>query len=162
MAFATADDLVTANIAAKAHRVQTLMFPEFWSEYASPLNLTWNRIKFGESPTVLPDDKIGVYCFVIESGIANLTFCGILAYVGRARNSFRERYSDYLTEKSDPSGRPKVVMMLNQWENHLGYYYAILSTKDECTAEERRLLAAFVPPFSPALPAGVQARSGAF
>lgn len=162
MAFAKVDDLIRAHEAGKTHRINSLMMPTFWTAYTSPNSLTWQQVKFGVAANNLPDDKIGVYCFVIEPNVAKVPCCGLLVYIGRARNSFRKRYSEYLAEKDNPAGRPKVVMMLNLWEDHLTYYYAELPTGDECTAEESRLLTAFVPEFNSTLPATVQARTGAF
>jgi hypothetical protein len=162
MAFATVDDLIDAHGAAKSHRINALMMPTFWTAYSSPNVLAWQQVKFGVPANNLPDDKIGVYCFVIEPNIAQIPRCGLVVYIGRARNSFRTRYENYLKEKDDSAGRPKVVVMLNLWKDHLTYYYAELPTPDECSAEESRLLTAFVPEFNSTLPATVQAKTGAF
>ncbi len=159
---ATVDDLVKAHTKAKSHRVEALMMPEFWTAYKSPHTLVWNRVQFGVDASVLPNNKVGVYCFVIEPGIAALPCCGLLVYIGRAKTNFRRRYSEYLEEKTDLEGRIKVVVMLNQWSKHLAFYYAELPTKEDAASEENRLLTAFVPEFNSILPARVAAKSGAF
>lgn len=158
----TVDDVIAEHTAAKAHRVEALMMPENWAAYASPHVLAWKRIKFGDATNSVPNNKVGVYCFVIEPGIAALPSCGLLAYVGRAKTNFRKRYSEYVAEKDNIGGRPKVVVMLNQWSAHLAFYYAELPTPADAAEEETRLLAAFVPPYNSMLPAKVAGKSGAF
>jgi hypothetical protein len=162
MVFDTVDDLVAVNVEAKGHRISPLLFPTFWTEYTSPNALTWQVVKFGTPAGNLPNDKIGVYCFVIEPKVAGIPCGGLIVYVGRARNSFRTRYREYVGEQKNATKRPKVVMMLNLWKDHLSYYYAELPNPAECSAEEERLLTALVPIFNSSFPAKVQAKVGAF
>ena len=117
--------------------------------------LTWYSIKYGKAQiNEVPDDKRGVYAFVICQPNMILPSHGYVLYIGIAgKNSnrpLRERYKDYLNSKRIMK-RTKIAFMIGNWHKILRFYYApiddVVST-DDLQRLELQLNTALLPPFS--------------
>lgn len=136
--------------------------PSGWTSFTSTVQFNWQKVKFDDHyVNLVPDDKIGIYSFVVEPGIANHPGCSYLLYIGMTeKQSFRIRYKQYLKEPFKPKPRPRIVRMLMTWPEHLYFYYAPLSAGIHVATVEKQLIDAYWPPVNRDLPAGVQAISG--
>ena len=115
--------------------------------------LTWNSIRFGKQEIDrVPDDRQGVYAFVVSDPRAFLPPHGYIMYIGLSgRNSFRslqDRYSDYF-KQSEIRRRPRIRRMIVQWHPLLRFHFAPVAgdlPRAELKALEKRLITAFLPP----------------
>ena len=133
------------------HVKRMLLYPVQWKNYVSPLNsrLSWTALPFGEgSRTSVPNDKGGVYSFVVCPQIAEHPLCSYLLYVGKAVN-FRNRYNEYLRDFKKEAIRteqPHITVMLQKWQEYLLYCYAPIEETTLIDETESRLIQAYLPP----------------
>ena len=121
------------------------------SEHEHPLN--WNSIGFGANEIdKVPDDKRGIYAFVISDQRTFLPPHGYVMYIGIAgRNSnrsLRARYEDYLIT-SQVVRRPLINALITRWCPILRFHFAPVSadiSSPQLKSIERRLITAFLPP----------------
>lgn len=115
--------------------------------------LTWKSIGFGKQEIdKVPDDREGVYAFVISDPRVFLPPHGYIMYIGLSgRDSFRslhDRYSDYF-KQSELKRRPRINRMIVQWHSLLRFHFAPVASdlpRAELKALEKRLITAFLPP----------------
>ena len=62
---------------------------------------------------------------------------------GKTERTLRERYCEYLREAITIKGRPKILRLLNGWNDHLEFCYTQLENRD-IKALEQRLIDAFI------------------
>ena len=120
------------------------------------MKLAWRRVQFG-SPTIhdIPDDRRGVYAFVISHEWDSLPAHGYIMYIGIAGTggsgrSLRQRYFDYLNQ-SKVVRRPKIVRMISLWHRMLYFHFASVDdtvSDAELRLIESRLNTALLPPCS--------------
>ena len=125
--------------------------PRHWKAYTNLAALDWEYVLFTAShKSKVPDEYGGVYTFVVQPGIANHPICSYLFYVGKAeRQSFRERYSQYLHYKRNLRTKwYHITRMLNYWDGHLWFCYARIDDVTLITPVEQSLQDAYVPPFN--------------
>ena len=140
----------------KEHIWKFLLYPAHWTAIANqiPHNLTWSVVPFNSGQLdLVPDDKKGIYCFVLKPEFNQLFETRYLFYVGQTTRNFRTRFKEYLDDLSG-KGKPrmKVYSMLKLWDNYLHFYYADLTNDlhiDEC---EEKLLNTFVPKVNTKIP----------
>lgn len=124
------------------------------NEQAAP-SLDWTSINYGEEQLDdVPDDKRGIYAFVVCCNDALLPPHGYVLYIGiagrKSNRSLRARYRDYLNEKKVLQ-RSRIARMIGTWHEVLRFYFAPVG--DEVTSEqleeiEMVLNTALMPPFS--------------
>lgn len=138
-----------------------LLFPDAWARCKLPLKLSWELLPFSAAhlPRV-PDDKRGVYSFVVQPGIADHPACSYLLYVGQTGRNFRARYREYLREQAqgENSRRPHVSGMLNKWKDHLWFCFAHIEDATVIVPTEDALLEAYLPPTNVELPGRLRNR----
>lgn len=136
---------------ADFHVKRMLLYPVQWKKYKSPLKkkLAWTALPFDEaSRTSIPNDKGGVYSFVVCPHIEQHPLCSYLLYVGKAVN-FRERYNTYLRsfgEEAIRTEQPHVTVMLQKWGEYLMFCYAPIEEMNLIEETESRLIQAYLPP----------------
>ena len=150
-------DLESARLLG-GHTWRFTLSPILWGKLDLPQPLNWIHSKFDRaSVRQIPDDKIGVYAFVLEPNIANLNV-GYLLYIGETRNqNFRTRFRQYLRHQREvKTKRPLVKQMLTIWPDHLNFYYSPIDDRDIIQSIEEKLIAAFKPPVCLRYPATVR------
>lgn len=146
---------------ARLLREQTWRFtlsPALWNNLDLPQPLNWSRSAFNRTSTrQIPDNRIGVYAFVLEPNIGGLNL-GYLLYVGMTRTQkFRQRFRQYLRHQQEgQTNRPIVKQMLTIWPDHLSFYYSPIDDPSIIKSIEDRLIAAFKPPACRTYPATVR------
>ena len=139
----------------KSYIRRFLLCPYFWEDSNKSLieNLAWKKIKFTEENVKKISTKNGIYCFVVEPNYSKGKFIEThyLFYVGKAASiSIRSRYKMYIDEKNgigigEQKPRIKVREMLNDYENHIIFYYSEINEKELIEEIENKLLNTFVP-----------------
>lgn len=135
----------------RKYNVQSIVLsPNRWETFKSGLNLDWKLVKFKlGSIEDIPDDKFGVYSFVVEPGIANHPRCSYLLYIGKAEvQMLRDRLKQYFYEPSNPKGRGPIQDMIIDWPDHLFVCYAVVEDTTIIDDLENSLVEAFVPPLN--------------
>lgn len=131
--------------------------PDLWTTLDLPQPLNWNRITFDHAKgRDIPNDRIGVYAFVLEPNIACISLAYLL-YVGKTTEHFRARFYKYKRDQRDPhTNRPLVRIMLNAWPGRVAFYYAPIEDRTNVQETENQLIAAFKPPVNRKYPARVR------
>jgi hypothetical protein len=132
-----------------------ILFPKAWSGFHGPAKLKWESVKFSATKAKeVPNDKRGVYTFVVQPGIACHPACSYLLYVGMTTRDFRVRYQEYLADLKAGIGsrRPHIAGMLAKWDGYLWFYYAEIKGDDKIEEAEDALLEAYLPPTNIEMP----------
>ena len=129
-----------------ADRIGSFAGPSF------PLN--WESIQFDNASEIshIPDDRRGVYAFVVANDAPPLPTHGYIMYVGIAgvesNRSLRARYKDYL-DTNKVLNRPKVMRMVALWHDVLRFFFAPVDstiTSDQLEDLERNINSTWMPP----------------
>ena len=124
-------------------------------KYAIP-KLVWDSIRYNDDAELdrVPNDRRGVYAFVVCNNNDVLPLHGYVLYIGIAgRDSsrpLRERYKDYLNIRKVIK-RDQIVQMIGTWHEVLRFFFAPVDnavSSDELKALEIQLNSALMPPFS--------------
>ncbi len=115
--------------------------------------ISWNSIKYGKDEIDrVPNDKRGIYAFVISDQRNFLPPNGYIVYIGIAgkdsNRSLRDRYNDYFNE-SKIDNRPMIERMIGRWKELLRFHFSPVDdnfSSADLQALERRLITAFLPP----------------
>jgi len=157
-------DLQLSDELRKFELKNVILMPSAWEAWKLPA-LTWKTCHFESTAAAsIPNDRRGVYTFVIQPGIAGHPLCAFLAYVGKAagKSGFRARYSKYRAElKRTDSDRPLVNRMVKKWYKYLWFCYAEVADPNIKNVEDE-LLSAYLPPINTEFPAKVSAAMRAF
>ncbi len=124
------------------------------STYVLP-SLGWQSVKYGPADLdQVPDDKRGIYAFVIEHPSPVLPPHGYVMYIGiagrRSARSLKARYRDYLNPQKLMK-RERIARMIANWQNVLRFYFAPVDksiTSDQLEEMEKQLNTAMLPPCS--------------
>ncbi len=143
------------NQIAKFQFTATLSPETLMTEGYGIAALHWSSISYGEAGlTQVPDDKRGIYAFAICHNSNVLPPHGYILYIGIAgrdsTRSLRERYKDYLNEKSVIK-RSKIARMIGTWHEVLQFFFAPVDddfSSDDLKSLEQQLNTALMPPFS--------------
>lgn len=151
----------------KLHTFEFRILPVLWDEFQiaeeTMNSLVWKEIKFlneqgiGFSDEVnqLPNDKGGIYLFIIKSKVLPGT-SEYLAYVGRAQitntHNLRVRCRRYLTEYLNEKERPKITTLMEYFRNHVYLRYTEIEDNDLIVALEAELINSILPPFNDKIP----------
>ena len=118
--------------------------------------LNWNSVSLGNRDEIskVPDDKRGIYAFVICWENSILPQHGYVLYVGIAgedsNRSLRERYIEYL-QMSHIKKREHISYAIGTWHEVIRFFFAPID--DDIEAEDLKLLetqinGALMPPYS--------------
>lgn len=137
----------------KDHIRRFLLYPEFWIDTTKHIGipLKWKKIKFREDNFKEVPTNNGIYCFVVVPPIPNLFITRYLFYIGKASTtSLRSRYKNYIDEKNgigigDNKPRVKVEEMLNEYFDHIYFFYSTIDTMSNIVDCEDKLLNTFYP-----------------
>ncbi len=124
--------------------------PEMWSECRLPTELNWLSVPFtAENRRCVPRDKFGVYAFMLEPDFSGPPRSAYLLYIGKTGSSrgFRRRYGDYLYDQRSED-RVVISRMLQRWNGHIKFYYAIVEDVNLVDEIELALLDACIPPYN--------------
>lgn len=124
-------------------------------------NSAWNEVKFldntcnnlDNSMQNLPDDKGGIYIFIVKPEIVPNTHLYIL-YIGRAQNTasqnLKKRCCEYLNDT-----RPKIFAMKESWGKNLYIRYLPLTDNNIINKLEEELIEAILPPCNDKYPRSI-------
>ena len=158
MSFESLEDFAAqANRTIGDFRREFILSPDqLTAQRFSVCQLHWNSIPYGnEHANKVPNDKRGVYAFVVSYPTNILPHHGYVMYIGMAgrdsRHTLRERYRDCLNTRNLAKTRPTIAFMIGNWQRVLRFFYA--PVEDELPPEELKQLeldlnSAFMPPFS--------------
>ena len=110
----------TFQLTLNADRISTPVIPR-------PPALNWQSIKFNAEDEIdrVPNDKRGVYAFVISSDANPMPVHGYIMYIGIAgrdsNRSLRTRYRDYLSTNKVLL-RPKINYLIANWYSVLRFF----------------------------------------
>jgi hypothetical protein len=118
-------------------------------------SLAWQAIAYNAIDlTSLPDDRRGIYAFVVREDNAFLPPHGYVMYIGIAgRNSarsLRARFADY-RDYSKVVKRMRVARMIARWNEVLWFYFTPVDnamSSVDLESLEKQLNAALMPPVS--------------
>lgn len=118
-------------------------------------SLDWSSISYGDKELEkVPDDKRGVYAFVVCHPSDVLPPHGYVLYIGiagrKSQRSLRARYKDYLSQ-SGVLKRPKIARMIGHWHEVLRFFFVPVDedvSSEELEKLEQQLNTALIPPFS--------------
>jgi hypothetical protein len=126
-----------------------LCIPPFWKQYVphSSISWTWRTLKFLPSNKgQVPDDRHGLYSFIVDPGLANHPHTTLLLYIGKAdRMSFRQEFARYFSEIRNMKRLP-LCEWLYQCQEHALFSYCSIDDLTLIDAAEKSLTAALCPP----------------
>ncbi len=147
-------DAATQTIAK--HSVDFVLSPQLLQARLDVPDLTWHAIRFGDEDALsdIPNNKRGVYAFVVQQESQVLPPHAYVLYIGMAgrspRRSLRDRYYEYL-RASQLIRRARIARMIATWHDVLTFHFAPVEedvTTKQLLRLERQLNSALVPPFS--------------
>jgi hypothetical protein len=150
------------NLEARGYRETVLLWPKMWQRWKPAVTLRWRGRPFASSSKDSIPDKPGVYAFVIQPGIPPGVPHSILMYVGMSERPLRQRFSEYLREMDDPTGRPAINTMLQMYQGYLHFYCASVAKPYKPKDIEDHLIETLAPPMNKQYPASVRRIVGAF
>lgn len=144
-------DLIRDTDEAKAHTERFTLWPKLWKDRfqrAQPV-FSWQMYPFSPRSRGQIPESSGIYTFVVNPNVAQHC-CSYLMYVGvTVDQTLRDRFSQYLREKDNPSGRPRIVWLLNHYdERHLFFCCSTFRDRGNLKRIEQKLIQAFVPPYN--------------
>lgn len=143
-------------------KIHFILHPHLWDkcnqEIIDSIDTCWNEVKFlddgnnnpHESMDSLPNDKGGIYVFIVKPNIIPDSHLYIF-YIGRSlkthSQNLRKRCSEYYKDS-----RPKISRMIRNWGKYL--YIKYLPLDDNKTIEdlEKILINAILPPCNDEIP----------
>lgn len=117
--------------------------------------LQWQSIDYGEKDIdLVPDDKRGIYAFVIQRPHDVFPPHGYIMYIGiagrKSNRSLRKRYQDYLNPRAIAK-RGGITRLIGTWHPVLKFFFAPIDDhvpSADLEELEVQLNNAFMPPFS--------------
>lgn len=148
------DILTLAGALRRFELKRVILAKPQWEACRLPVRLRWTTRRFGEAYANAIPDRQGVYSFIVEPRVGNHPNCHYLVYVGKTeRQTLRVRYRQYLQDARSPViKRPLVQSMLDLWEDHLLFCYAIVADRRHIATVEDELLKALLPPMNTVFP----------
>lgn len=144
-------DPLAAEFGMYILREPVVLSPLRWKRYKNSTKLNWVSVRFlKKNASQIPNNKIGIYTFVVDPGVAAHPRASILLYVGKVDNvnrSLRARFKEYFVEADDPKGRVAVVEMIKRWPAHLWFIYTEVDPP-KIHQLELDLIHTFIPPIN--------------
>lgn len=150
------------NIEARGHRESLLLWPKLWLRWKPAVQLRWKGKPFASGSRNSIPNGPGVYAFVIQPGVPTGIPHAIIMYVGKSDRPLRERFGEYLREKTHPTGRPAISTMLQMYEGYLHFFCATVKAPAKPSDVEDHLLEILAPPMNKQYPATIRRIVGAF
>jgi len=144
----------------KMHSHNFVLWKRKWEEHRELHTLDWQFRKLADSEKSSIPSNAGIYTLIVQPGIANHPACSYLIYVGQTK-SLNRRFGEYLKERQNETGRPKISYWLRQYPNHTWFYFSLVS-RDYLDDAEDSLLCAYLPPANDRFPATVRRVINAF
>jgi excinuclease UvrABC nuclease subunit len=137
------------SVLKKYHVSRFILCPQHWSEYSN-IVLTWRKVQFtAKGVARLPDDKPGLYTFIVQPNVGGHTAIKFLLYIGETtKQSLRDRCADYLPEARKKKARVPIRSMVRKWPDHLWIYFAAVEEPSVIKQLEEDLIKAYLPPFN--------------
>lgn len=118
-------------------------------------SLNWESVSYGDAEIdMVPDDKRGVYAFVICHQSTILPAHGYVLYIGiagrKSNRSLRARYKDYLNQRKVLK-RAGIAYMIGTWHEVLRFFFVAIdedTSSEELEKLEEQLNTALLPPYS--------------
>ena len=158
-------DLITDSTNLKKYQVErVILSPERWNTYVSYTSLVWSTVKFDKDQKhMIPNDKGGIYTFVVRPDIADHPCCSYLLYVGKTeKQNLRTRFMQYFYEENKIKGRPLVKKMISLWNNNLYFCYTPIDDRSLIHNVENSLIGAYMPPINNEFPSDIKQAIGAW
>ncbi len=155
-------DLIDEQDQLKAHQYKFSLWPRAWAAYNLPDPFKWEIYPFQQDQIDNIPSQPGIYSFVIQPGIASHSNCSYLVYIGRTERTLRVRFREYLREQNKREGRPKIVRLLNKYQDYLYFCCSVIAETERITEIEEALINAFLPPCNDQFSAEMSRVIGAF
>ena len=157
------NDLIAAPNRLIGHDYTFVLWPQQWAAYNLSDPFNWEIHPFQRDQVEkIPSDP-GIYSFVIQPRVAAHPHCSYLMYVGKTERPLRERFREYFNERQKvETGRPKIVRLLNQYQDYLHFCCSAITETDRISEIEEALLNAFIPPCNDQYPAAIHRPMKAF
>ena len=138
-------------------------YPSRWKEFSDTYRLSWTIVPFRENGASAVPTGPGLYCFIVHNECAGLPAVFFPLYAGETL-TLRQRYRNYLRERSNKRGRFTVRKFLNVFWDEAAFCYAEFDAdKQKLRAIERDLNDSLAPPYSVRdFSAGMRARRSAW
>jgi hypothetical protein len=133
----------------KYHVKRVILSPTRWKRYNNKTPLNWSVVKYEKhQKQKVPNDKGGVYTFVVTPNVGNHPYCSFIMYVGKTeKQTLQQRFMQYFQEEKRPKGgRPHVKSMLKKWQGYVWFCFAPIDDEGRIESVENDLISAFVPP----------------
>jgi hypothetical protein len=158
-AFSDPEDLVEAVDEAKSHVIGPVIFwKERWEKFDPPKNIAWNWVSVpfeSSSAAKVPNDKHGLYTFLLCPRVAVHPRNHLILYVGKAqRTTLRQRFHHYLQEVKKVK-RAHISYALTKYQGHIEFCFTTIPHNAKIPGGEDALLIALMPPFNENFPASV-------
>lgn len=164
--------MVKSDFATKMHEADDIknyrvdrfiLYPQHWAGYPARYALNWQKVRFqSDQATVIPNNEIGVYSFVVKPNIADHPAVHYLLYIGMVhKGNLRSRFRSYLSETNKEKARPHIYKMIERWSNYLWFYYVTVADPEEAKRLEDELIIAYLPPVNRQWPAQISGKMGA-
>lgn len=121
-----------------------------WQAYAPPTPLNWHKVEYDSNQA--PIDRRGVYAFVLDAAVLSPGFfppMSLIMYVGESGDTsnatLRTRLRGYRNKKAQRD-RARLWAMLEEWGEHLDFYYSEVPDGTSTKTCETALLDALLPP----------------
>jgi hypothetical protein len=143
----------------KSHIIPRVIFwPKQWKSFSAPKTIAWSwtTIPFNKSGVNrIPIRKHGLYCFIINPGIANHPQSHLMLYVGKAdKMTIRERFKSYFQDMKKVK-RPAICYYLNKYIGYLDFCFTPINKVSDINKGEQSLISALIPPANNSFPATV-------
>ena len=155
-------DLIEEQDQLIAHHYTFFLWPQKWSAYSLSDQFNWETHPFQANQVRNIPSEPGIYSFIIQPGIASHPHSSYLMYIGRTERPLRVRFGEYLRERENPLGRPKIVRLLNKYQGYIHFCCSVVLQADRIAEIEKALIEAFLPPCNDQFSTEVNRVVGAF
>ena len=158
-AFTDPDELIDEVDDAKKHLInRTVFWPEKWKslKVSKQIKWAWRSVRFDSSEAKkVPNDKHGIYTFVLCPDVAEHPMNHFVLYVGKAqKTTLRQRFQHYFQEMKKVK-RAHICYALNKYDGYLQFCFTPIEMQTSVGDLEEMLLEALIPPFNEEFPATV-------
>jgi excinuclease UvrABC nuclease subunit len=153
-------DLIDLQDDLRSYQITFNLWKKSWEKNAGIENFEWKTCQFDEKNREKIPSSPGLYSFVVNPCVNNHPH-RYLCYIGKTEKSLRNRFGDYLREKEDEKGRPKIVRLLTKWDGFLEFSYVLLD-RGNLKSLESLLIDIFLPPCNPQVSTKIYRITGAF
>jgi hypothetical protein len=146
-------DLIKRTKQLKGDSYEFHLHVPTWRKFTPGIALNWQKVKFDAAGKAHVPEERGLYIFTLEVQNLGLPSHGYIMYIGISGNTskanLRRRYGQYLLEAKKGSGRPLVVLMLNEWKEDLFFNFMPVPDRSvDLAAIEKSFINTVVPPIN--------------